>query len=137
MVPSSQDLPNATPESPALIPPLTQETAAPPAIQVDEYFKHQGYDPRAVSISMNQQVESRETMLLRHEREKEERFHQRVKEYLGYGVGIVLITVLMTSSLVIICDEETTADAKDWARTTLTSVVTAVGGYVFGKSKAN
>jgi cation transport ATPase len=137
MVPSSQDPPNATPESPALIHPLNPEAAAPPAIQADEYFKHQGYEPNTVNFSMTQQVESREGMLLRHEREKEERTHQRTKEYLGYGVGIVLFTVLMTSSLVIICNEKTTADAKDWARTTLTSVVTAVGGYVFGKSKAN
>jgi hypothetical protein len=135
MVPSSQDLPNATPESPALIPPLTQETAAPPAIQVDEYFKHQGYDPNTVNFSMTQQVESREGMLLRHEREKEERAHQRIKEYLGYGVGIVLFTALVTSSLAIVCDKNTTSDEKGWARTILTSVATGVGGYMFGKNK--
>jgi cation transport ATPase len=136
MVPSSQDPPNAPPESPALIHPLNPETAAPPAIQAEEYFKHQGYDPNLVNFSMTQQVESRESMLLRHEREQAEHFHQRNKEYLGYGVGIVLITVLMTSSLAIVCNKNTSSDEKGWARTVLTSVATAVGGYMFGKGKA-
>jgi hypothetical protein len=136
MVPSSQDPPNATPESPALIHPLNPESSAPPAIQADEYFKHQGYDPNTVNFSMTQQVESLHGMLLRHEREQEERAHQRVKEYLGYGVGIVLITVLTVSSLAIVCDKNTTSDEKGWARTILTSVATGVGGYMFGKNKA-
>jgi hypothetical protein len=143
MVLSPQDLPEISPESPALIPHLNRETAAPPAIQPDEYFKRQGYDPDAVNISMTQQVESREAMLFRHRREemellariekdKEEYAHQRLKEYLGYSVGIILITVLVSISIAFMCNKNASPDAQGWARTTLTSVITAIGGYVFG-----
>jgi cation transport ATPase len=148
MVLSPQNLPNGSSKSPALIPSLSPEAPTVRAIQPEEYFKHKGYDPETVNISMTQQVESREAMLFRHkreeiellariEKEKEEQSHQRLKEYLGYSVGIVLISVLVSISIAFMCNKNASPDAQGWARTTLTSVITAIGGYVFGsKNKA-
>jgi len=130
---SQQELPDLHLETQAL---LSTHPQAPellkPELRVDEYFEHQGYQPSSVNISITKQFETPEEIQFRHKQAIDERHHQRQKEYLGYGLGIILISVLATTSIVFLCNKNTSQESQGWARTTLTSVITAVAGYVFG-----
>jgi len=66
-----------------------------------------------------------------------ERWKAFIKEVSILGsAGAIAVTIGVTSALTII-DSNTTQEDKSWARTTLTSVLTGAGGFLFGKHEAS
>ncbi len=78
------------------------------------------------------------------EKEKTDNSHKQkvefsrfiVKELSVYVIGILLIVALSITSTRALMDKDSSQDAKVWAKSTLTAIATAVGGYLFGKSSS-
>jgi cation transport ATPase len=130
---SPQKSPEQLPEPQALIPEHPQEVKSLDLDQwFKEYLKNQGYEPSSFDISITKKSEPEAEMLFRHRQAIDERRHQQRKEYFNHGLGMLLVSVLVTTSMVLMISPKASSDTQGWARTTLTSVVTAVAGYVFG-----
>jgi cation transport ATPase len=131
---SPQKSPEQLPKTQALLPEHPPEVKSLDLDQwFQEYLKNQGYEPSSFDISITKKSEPEAEMLFRHRRAIAEQIHHQRKEYLNYGLGMILVIVLVTASVIFMFDKNSSSEAQGWARTTLTSIVTAVAGYVFGK----
>jgi cation transport ATPase len=130
---SPQKSPEQLPDFQALLPVHPPEVKS---LDVDqwfkEYLKNQGVEPSSFDISITKKSEPEAEMRFRHQQAIEERRHQQRKEYFNYGLGMILVTVLVTASILLMTSPKASSDTQGWARTTLTSVATAVAGYMFG-----
>jgi cation transport ATPase len=132
-LPPQQQFPEPLPQAQALIPDLAPEVKSVDLDQrINEYLEHRGYEPASIDVSITKKFESPAEMLFRQQQAIGERLHQQRKEYLNYGLGTILVIILVTVSMILMFSPKATADTQAWARTTLTSMATAVVGYVFG-----
>jgi len=119
----------------------------------DDFFRERGIEPS--SVKFNLEYETPEEMQFRLkredaeltarlEKEKTDNSHKQkvefsrfiVKELSVYAIGILLIVAMSITSTRALMDKDSSQDAKVWAKSTLTAIATAVGGYLFGKSSS-
>jgi hypothetical protein len=138
--------PHQSPEAPE--PALISQALSPtPIVPAEEFFKHQGYEPSAVNMSVSQHYESPEVrrsrlkreeleLKARLERETLEHRHQRLKEISVYVIGSLVLLVLLAVSITLVYNTSASLDERSWGRTSITSVLTAIGGYLFGSKSS-
>jgi|GEM_PF-6951240 cation transport ATPase len=119
-------------------PERTPYQAAHPHIPVestDDYLRQLGINPANIKIDIHSETpEERRSRLRREERRAQA---DLIKELLLYAVGVLLVSALMIISVVVFLNKEYSQEWQDWARSTLTATLTAVVGYVFGKTSAS
>lgn len=110
-----------------------------PIETINDYFERHGAEPSAVKIDIA--YESPEEALRVQERERHQRRMELArfvtKEGSAYVVGCLLVVALTTVSVATLLDKTASPESQAWARATLTSVGTAIGGYLFGKSSSS
>jgi hypothetical protein len=122
--------------------PLSQTT---PVVPAEEFFKHKGYDPSAVNMSVSYEPAdirkariTRETLELKTRLKQEalDRHHQRLKETAVYAIGIIVLLALLAVSIALVFNTNVSLEERSWGRTSITSILTAIGGYLFGSKGA-
>lgn len=100
----------------------------------DDYLRQLGINPANIKIDIQSETpEERRSRLRREERKAQA---DLIKELLLYAVGVLLVGALIIISVTVFLNKEYSQEWQDWARSTLTATLTAVVGYIFGKSSA-
>jgi hypothetical protein len=116
---------------------LTQKSL--PMESIDDYFKGNGIEPSSIKIDIS--YDSPDAI----NRTQQEEVHQRklafakfiIKEASVYAIGLCLVIALASVSLVVILDKKASSESQAWSKSTLTALMTAIAGYVFGKNSSS
>lgn len=110
----------------------------PPIETIDDYFKEVGIEPSSVKLEIEYGA-SEETKQEKQDthQQKMELYRFVVKEASVYAIGCLLVVALTTVSTSVILDKKAHPESQAWAKSTLTALVTAIAGYVFGKSSSS
>jgi hypothetical protein len=90
-----------------------------------------------ITIEPRESPEERASRLRREEAQAE---HERKKDFILFQVTLAVATLVLLTvvgfSLYCLATPTADAEAKKWAATALTSLITGVGGYLYGKSRS-
>lgn len=117
-----------------------------PIKNTDDFYKDRGIDPSSIKFEVG--YENPEEIRARLAIEKSEKesslkekesanSYQRKKEAFTYLLAALLILALAIISLSTLYKNTSPTEDKEWAKSTLTVIVSAVSGYIFGKASSS
>lgn len=107
----------------------------PENLSIEDYFKTQGVsDFGQISGVAKVELVSKATEDSRIRREERSTTYKHRVNLAIHITGLILIVVLTAICGTLLVQTNSTPKDKEWARVTLSTIASVVGGYVFGRS---
>jgi cation transport ATPase len=105
---------------------------------IDDYFREIGIEPSSVKLEIEYGTSEETNQEKRDAHQQRMEFYRFiVKEASVYAIGCLLVIALTVVSTSVLLNKNSSSESQAWAKSTLTALVTAIAGYVFGKSNSS